>query len=102
MYVGVMVPLVVVDRIDDALRALRRGAIVQVGQRLAVDHPGKNRELTACRLDIEGQVGIREGNVVHRNFRKICESGNWLMSAFSIAARAELTDMPVSTSARKA
>ena len=102
MNIGVVMAFVVIDGLDDALCALRRGAVVQVGQRLAVHHARQNRELPARGLDIEDPVRMGECNIVHRNFRKICESGNWLISAFSIAERAELTDMPVSTSARKA
>src|SRR5580692_3722141 len=109
--VGVMMPFVVIHCVDDGLRPLRRGAVVQIDQWLAVHQPRENRELGARGLDVEGAVGavglsaavgLSEGGVCHRNFRCVCESGSWLISVFSMAARAEFTDMPVSTSARKA
>ena len=102
MNIGVVMPFVVIHCIDHALRALRRGAVVQVGQRLAMNHAAQDRKLPPSGLDIEDPVGFGQCNIVHLNFRRICASGNWLISAFSIAERAELTDMPVSTSARNA
>ena len=102
MNVGVVMAFVVIDRIDDRIRTLRGGAVVQVSERFAVHHAGQHRKFAAHGQHVEGWMLIEHGNVLHRNFRSTCESGNWAISAFSMAARAEGTDMPVSTSARNA
>ena len=102
MDIGVVPALVVVHRVDHACRALRRGAVVQVSQRPAAHHARQDGKFAAHGLDVEGAVVVGECDIFHRNFRSSCESGNWLINAFSIAERAEVTDIPVSTSARKA
>src|SRR6202044_2674339 len=102
VYVGVMTALIVVDGVDHHARTLSRGAVVQVRQRLAVHRARQNGELPAQRVHVETGGAIGQCNIFHRNFRSVCESGSWGINAFSIAARADSTDMPVSTSARNA
>jgi len=102
VYVGVVTALVVIDGLDHRDRTLRRGAVVQIGQRLAAHHAPQHGELPAQGVDVEFYRPFGQCCALHRNFRSVCESGNWAISAFSIAVRAEATDMPVSTSARKA
>jgi hypothetical protein len=46
VYVGMRVPLVVVDAIDNGIWTLRRGAVVQVRQRFAVHQAGKHRKVS--------------------------------------------------------
>src|SRR5258708_33437158 len=93
---------VVIDGIDHRGRTLRRGAVVQIRQRSAVHHACKHGEPPAHGVHVEFHGSIGQCDIFHRNFRSVVESGNWAISAFSIACRAEGTDMPVSTSARKA
>src|SRR5271170_4685568 len=102
VYVGVVTALIVVDGVDHRAWALSRGAIIQVRQRLAVHGARQNGELPAQRVHIEGGGEIGQCDIFHRNFRSVCESGSWEINAFSMAARADSTDMPVSTSARNA
>jgi hypothetical protein len=45
--VGMVTAFVIVNRIDDGGRPLRRRAIVQIGQRFAVDHASKDRKVVA-------------------------------------------------------
>ena len=89
MNVGVVMPLVIVHRVDHALRALGGGAIVQISQRLAMDQAGQDRELRRAASTSKMRWVAARAILVHRKFRSICESGNWLISAFSMADRAE-------------
>ena len=59
-------------------------------------------KLAAHGVHVETAGRSANADVFHRKFRSSCESGNWAIKAFSIAARADATDMPVSTSARNA
>src|ERR1700676_3041808 len=102
MYVGVMVTFVVIDGVNHGGRTLCRGAVVQIGQRLAAHHARQYRKLPPHGVHVESLGPVSECYVLHRNFRRVCESGNWEINALSIAARAEATDMPVRTSARNA
>jgi hypothetical protein len=53
MDVGVLVLVVVNDSVDDGARLLRRGAVVEVNEGLAVNGRGEDREVGADALDIE-------------------------------------------------
>ena len=100
--VGVVVALIVIDRADDRIWPLRRGAVVQISDRFAVHQAREHRKLAAHGEHVEGGNRIEYGNVLHRKFRSTCESGSWVIKALSMALRAEPTDMSVSTSARNA
>ncbi len=56
MDVGVFVAVGVADGIDHALRLLRRGAVVEIGQRLAVDRLGQNGKVGADRVEVERRI----------------------------------------------
>ena len=58
MNVGVVTPVVATDRIDDHLRLLGRGCIVQVNQRPAVNPLPEDRKVTAELLHIEIATGV--------------------------------------------
>jgi hypothetical protein len=55
MDVGVMMAFVVVDRIDDEVRTLARGAIVEIHQGLAVDDARKDREVAPHGVYVESR-----------------------------------------------
>ena len=101
MDVGVMHPLVFVHRRDDAARALRGGAVVEISERLAVHRAAENREFTAYGCDVESH-GCWSECGIHRKPCSVCESGSCRISSLSIATRAALSVMSVSTSARNA
>ena len=58
MDVGVVVTFVVIHCVDDTLGPLGRGAIVQIGQWLAVHHASQYRELAARGIDVEGTISV--------------------------------------------
>src|SRR5690606_20078589 len=62
MHIGVVLFVVVTDRVDHRLRLLRGGAVVEINQRTTVHGLMQRRELRAQRFDIEG----RYGGCVHR------------------------------------
>src|ERR1700722_9332382 len=100
--VGVVVAFVVVDSVDHGGGALSGRAVVQIGQRLAAHHARQDRKLAPHGVHVESGGSFSEGDILHRKFRRVCESGNWGINACSCAALAEATDMPVRTSARNA
>ena len=53
MHVGVVVGVVVRDRVNHAARLLRRRRIVEIDQRLAVNLPGENREVRPHPRDVQ-------------------------------------------------
>ena len=55
MDVGVFLGIGVLDRVEHRLRLLRRGAVVEIDQRLAVDFARQDREVAADRLDVVGR-----------------------------------------------
>ena len=59
MDVGVVFFVIVADRFDDGERLLRRGGVVEINERFAVDALMQHREVAADALDIEGQTRRR-------------------------------------------
>src|SRR5690606_7377124 len=66
MHIGVFVAVGVRYGIDDGLRLLRRSAVVEIDQRLAVDLTRQDREIATDRLDI---VGTAFDFLVHQPIR---------------------------------
>ena len=54
MDVGVFVRIGMLDGVEHRLRLLRRRAVVEIDQRLAVDFARQDREVAADRLDVVG------------------------------------------------
>ena len=81
--------LVVIHGLDDRVGALRRGAVVQIRERLAAHSARQNGKAAAHRVHVETGGPIGQCYVFHRKFRNLCESGNWAIKAVSIAARAD-------------
>src|SRR5512134_2009698 len=54
MHIGVFVGISAQGRVEYGTRLLRRGAVVEIDEPLAVDFAGQNREIGADRLDVEG------------------------------------------------
>ena len=52
MHIGIFVGIGMLNRVDHDLRLLRRGAVVEIDQRLAVDFPRQDREVAADGLDV--------------------------------------------------
>ena len=75
MDVGMVMAFVIVHRIDDALGALRRGAIVQIGQGLAVDHARQDREMPPRGLDVEASGPSRPGRYFSSEFPQYLRVG---------------------------
>ena len=55
--VGVFVRVGVLDGVEHGLRLLRRRAVVEIDERLAVDFTRQDREVAADRLDVVGSGG---------------------------------------------
>src|SRR5438270_8718933 len=53
MGIGVVPPVVIVHRIDHRRRFLRGGGAIEVNQRLAVDLPSQDREVSLDRLGVQ-------------------------------------------------
>ena len=68
MNVGIIGQIVVVNRVNNDLRLLRRGRVVQVHQRLAINLLFQDREILPNLLYIEfegrSHIGIRRGNLL--------------------------------------
>ena len=58
--VGVLVGVEVGQPVDDRLRLLRGGGVVEPDQRLAVDRLAQDREVGAHRVDVENLVVVRQ------------------------------------------
>ncbi len=54
MHIGVVVLVIMLERIDDRARLLRRRRVVEINQRLAVHLLVEDREVLANRIPIEG------------------------------------------------
>ena len=54
MHIGVVVLVVMPERIDDRARLLRRRRVIKIDQRLAVHPFAEDREVLANRIPIEG------------------------------------------------
>ena len=54
VHIGVFAGIGMLDGVEHSLRLLRRRAIVEIDQRLAVDFARQDREIAADRLDIVG------------------------------------------------
>ena len=80
MDVGVLSAVVARDRVDDALRFLRAGAVVEIDERLAVEFLFEDRELRADGVQViaahasewsndgVGEDGIHRNGIVARVF----------------------------------
>ena len=55
MHIGIFVGIGVCHRVNNGLRLLRRGAVVEIDQRLAIHFARENREVGADGLDVEGK-----------------------------------------------
>ena len=58
--VGVLVGVEVGQPVDDRLRLLRGGRVVEPDQRLAVDRFAQDREVRAHRVDVENLMVVRQ------------------------------------------
>src|SRR5689334_16301150 len=54
MHVGVVVRIVIDKRIDNGLRFLAGGGVIEINQRLAVNFLAENRKIFTNSVDIEG------------------------------------------------
>ena len=52
MHVGVIVSMVCDHGVDDGTRLLRRGGVVEIDERLAIDFPRQDRKIRPDRLEI--------------------------------------------------
>jgi hypothetical protein len=57
VYIRVIVPVIVRDRIDNLYRVLCRCGAVQIGQRITVDLLMQDRKVTPYRFNIEAGSG---------------------------------------------
>jgi len=88
VYVGVLLGIGLVDAVEHRLRLLRRGRVVEIDQRLAVDLHRQRREVRADAVDVEGSVGHCR---VHAQPRDFIQS----MAAFISASR--IASLPISS-----
>ena len=65
MHVGVFARIGLLDAIEHRLRLLRRGGVIKIDQRLAVDLHGQDREILAHAGDIVGAIGQSGMHDVH-------------------------------------
>ena len=60
MHIGVVLAIGALDGVEHELRLLRRGAVVEIDEVLAVDLAREDREVGADRLDVEGRSNRSE------------------------------------------
>ena len=78
MHVGVLLVVGALDGVEHRARLLRRGAVVEIDQRLAVDLARQDREIGADRLNVvralatRSQILCRHGvsTVICRSFTR--------------------------------
>jgi hypothetical protein len=100
-----MVAAVVVrDRVDDLDGVLRRGGVIQEGQRLAVDLLVQDREIPSHGLDVEGGCGGHrfQARFHHLNSRIRSLSGSRPTTSCSACCRIGASPMRASTASAKA
>src|SRR5262249_40532050 len=95
MYVGVFGGIGVVQPVEHRLRLLRRGGVVEVDERLAIDLHRKDGKVRADALDVIGAVG--DGRM-HRHPRASSQATTRSISA----SRKPACSMPSTASPTKA
>src|SRR3990167_2601446 len=107
MDIRIVVAVIVIDGFDNLDGLLRRGGVIQIDQRLAMDPAGQDREIRADGLDIEcGRVClITRGGTFAGHFMKFLinsVSGNLPTTDNSRRSRTGLKSIRLITSSAKA
>ena len=88
VHVGVLLGIGLVEAVEHGLRLLRRGGVVEIDQRLAVDLHRQRGEVRADAVDVEGTVGHCR---MHGHSRDLIQS----IAAFISASR--IGSLPISS-----